>query len=124
MSSNRRVLVVSAFSGLVTLIVVACGAQAQAEPMACQPESSQPRCVSAQIGVEYDLSLSAHCGIRGTYFDGRLWIIEPERPYQGGNYITGTMQLVTENVAQFSGSGGRQIAFEPAPSRFTPPPCY
>jgi hypothetical protein len=120
----RRALVVALVCGFVTFSVVACGGQAQAEPRVCQPETDLPGCTSARVGVEYDLSLTTHCGIVGTYFDGRLWIVEPARPYRGGNYITGTMKLVSENAARFSGSGGRQIAFEPAPSGFTPPPCY
>jgi hypothetical protein len=125
MTWNRRALVVALVSGFVTFSVVACGGQAEAQPRFCKPETDLPGCTSAQIGVEYDHSLSTHCGIVGTYFDGRLWIVEPKRPYSGSNYLTGTMQLVTTNAAQFTvGIGGRQIAFEPAPSGFTPPPCY
>lgn len=124
MPSSRHVFAVGLSCALLT-VILACGGQNQAQPMVCQPESAQPGCTSAQIGVEYDLSLSTHCGISGTYFDGRLWIVEPKRPYSGSNYLTGTMQLVTKNSAQFRvGIGGRQIAFEPAPADFTPPPCY
>ncbi len=68
------------------------------------------------------MSLSTHCGVGHTYFDGRFWIIEPTQP-QGVNHINGVMTLVTRDLAHFRGDG-LQFAFKPAPSSFVPPACY
>lgn len=118
--ATRRLLV------LLCLVsaVVACGGETAAKPKPrfCSPESTRVACTSARVGVEYALSLSAHCGVRHTYFDGRFWIIDPAQPY-AGNHIDGVMTLVTRNLAQFRGAGMR-FAFKPAPSFFVPPACY
>lgn len=103
-------------------VVAACGGEATTPPRFCSPESSRAGCESARIGVEYALSLSTHCGVGHTYFDGRLWVLDPAQPY-GGNYISGVMTLVTPNLAQFRGEGLR-YAFKPAPPAFAPPDCY
>jgi hypothetical protein len=125
MVGHRRELLAAGALGLCLVpALVACGGRAAAEPTPrlCSPESSRAGCRSARIGVEYALSLYAHCGVGHTYFDGRFWIVEPTQPH-GANSIDGTMTLVAPDLAMFHGAGVG-FAFKPAPSSFAPPSCY
>jgi hypothetical protein len=64
----------------------------------------------------------SHCGVGHAYFDGRYWVIEPTQP-EGANELHGVMTLVIPTLMQFR-SGDRIFAFKPAPTSFSPPPCY
>jgi hypothetical protein len=121
---RRRPLSIGVIGLCLMPALAACGGQdtAQSESTYCSPESSRAGCASVRVGVEYALSLHAHCGVGHTYFDGRFWVIDPVQPH-GANSIDGTMTLVARDLAAFRGAGVR-FAFKPAPSSFAPPACY
>ena len=58
-------------------------------------------------GQRYPYDLYVHCGIRYARFGGRWWHAEverpapPPRPSRDGNYVTGTMTLVSADRARF-----------------------
>jgi hypothetical protein len=58
------------------------------------------------------------------FLDGRYWTIEPTQPGPGRNSITGTIQLVTDALADFRMKDGHRYAFTPAPPDYEPPVCY
>lgn len=72
----------------------------------------------AELGRPYWHNLYTHCGIRGTTFDGRDWIADPELSDGQGNPPRewadarggGTITLVEEDVAIFEGRSGKHTA--------------
>lgn len=92
----------------------------------CSPRSARPACAGpAQVGVRYLHVLRTHCGILGTYFDGRLWRASPPLSDGSGNpprgwdnpEQLGKMRLLRDDRAEFQARGKSLVArFTPAPS--------
>ena len=77
------------------------------------------------VGTAYPYSLYVHCGIRFAYFDGHWWEADQPRPTpsaaQGEPQVSGTMTLVSQGQARFSGAGIPAVDFHPYHG--TPPAC-
>jgi hypothetical protein len=121
--------VLSRLAALTALVVVAQGCAGEAAldvaPRAevCGPRIEGEPCTSARVGVEYPVAVWSHCGVGPVYFAGRYWVVEPTQP-EGSNTLQGVMQLVEEDeLVAFRTEEGRQYAFKPAPTSFTPPIC-
>lgn len=84
----------------------------------------------AEIGKPYQFFLMVHCGVREAKFDGRWWVasptvgINPPEEWDPGDE-TGTMTLVTEDLAVFTTRSERHAyEFIPWPSDDQPFGCY
>lgn len=72
----------------------------------------------AELGRPYWHSLYTHCGIKGTRFDGRDWVADPELSDGQGNpprewadaIPGGTITLIEEDVAVYTNRGGKHTA--------------
>jgi hypothetical protein len=91
----------------------------------CAPQIARRACSGpVKLGRRYLYVLRTHCGILGTYFDGRLWRADPPLTDGSGNpprawdnpEALGTMRLLRANLAEFTSRNGMQVArFRPAP---------
>ena len=102
-------------------------------PVAGGASSGPPKGPGAEIGTGYPFSLMVHCGVRNAYFNGRWWMANPiltdadgvNPPADWGTGDSnGTMELVSENGAVFTGRSGRVVEFIPWPSEIEIPPCF
>lgn len=90
-----------------------------------------PQGPGAEIGEGYPYTLYVHCGIRDARFDGRRWMADPMLSDGSGNPPTdwtpddsvGVMELVSEDLARFTGKTGMVIEFRPWPSDMPWTPC-
>ncbi|MCH7656168.1 MAG: hypothetical protein IIC95_09350 [Chloroflexi bacterium] len=91
--------------------------------------SGPPKGSGAEVGTAYPFSLMVHCGVRNAYFNGRWWManpilgINPPADWGTGD-SNGTMELVSENGAVFTGRGGRVVELIPWPSEIEMSPCF
>jgi hypothetical protein len=74
----------------------------------------------AQIGIVYPYKLSTHCGVLQTRFDGRIFYVESLNPDDVSVGLdqpvdTGTMVLLSTNLAAFEDSAGHHIRFVDSP---------
>lgn len=90
-----------------------------------------PRGPGVQPGIGYPYTLFIHCGVRDAIFDGRLWQAQkvPKEwtlnPPEGWTRedSTGSMTLVSADVAVFKSNSGRSIEFRPWPAQVPWGPC-
>lgn len=76
----------------------------------------------AELGVAYRFTLYTHCGVVGTYFDGRWWQANPPQTDGSGNPSPGwgnpqefgLIQLVSPGFAAFQSDDGLVAYFRPA----------
>jgi hypothetical protein len=80
------------------------------------------------VGEPYRYDLYVHCGVRFATFGGRWWHAEPEQarpagqPYRDGNYVTGTMTLLSPDHARFV-SADPDLTVDFRPLTTAPAPC-
>lgn len=93
----------------------------------CSPAEAGPPCgPGATVGSAYPFTPFTHCGILGAYFDGRFWRAAPPLSDGSGNpprgwknpSDTGTIRLVSHEVAQFRSDGGLTARFVPGRVKF------
>ena len=81
----------------------------------CSPQIEEFGC---EDGAEF-----THCGVLWTYFNGRWWEASPplvrdngSPPRGWGNPTdTGTIEMVSEGLARFTGGSGQTAEFKPLP---------
>ena len=78
-----------------------------------------PYGAGAEIGATYDYVLYVHCGVQWARIDGVWWETQPlddgnRNPPDGwGNpYDAGTLVLLDENTAEYTGGPGITVRFE------------
>jgi len=80
------------------------------------------------VGGAYRYDLYVHCGVRFAKFGGRWWHADPEQarpagqPYRDGNYVAGTMTLVSPDHARFE-SADPHLSVDFRPLAAAPAPC-
>ncbi len=102
----------------------------------CSEREEEPSCgPGVEIGKPYPYTLYTHCGIRSAYFDGRRWVADPilkagagglNPPLGWGDpFERGSMELVAEDLARFTGSAVLAAEFRSLPegSEYPWGPC-
>ena len=124
LKGRPRLILFSLLSSLavgsaVFLIVVF----AQMRDTGCAGRYEKPPCgPGVEMGKPYSYTMFTHCGIRRAYFDGRQWVGNPMLSWVGNPpppwstpFDRGKMELVTEDLARFTSSGGVVTKFRPLP---------
>jgi hypothetical protein len=109
---------------LAAALLAAAGcSSAQEKSYGTEPAPSVP--AVASVGSAYPYYLYVHCSIRFAYFDGQWWEADQPRPTpsqaQGEPQAYGTMTLVSQGHARFSGAGVPTVDFHLYHG--TPPAC-
>ena len=105
------------------LAAAGCSSGQQRQYYGTKPAPSIP--AVAAVGSAYPYYLYVHCSIRFAYFDGHWWEADQPRPTpsqaQGEPQAYGTMTLVSQSHARFSGDGVPTVDFHAYQG--TPPAC-
>lgn len=95
-------------------------------------EEGPPPGPGAEIGTPYAFSIGGHCGVRdNVHFNGTWWMANPklrddsgdEPPGWTSDDTRGTMTLISEDVAVFTGNSGRRVEYVPWPPSVKLPLC-
>ena len=90
----------------------------------CSPQIEEFGCEDgAEFNTPYPHILFTHCGVLWTYFNGRWWEASPPLVDGDGNLPrgwgnptdTGTIEMVSEGLARFTGGSGQTAEFKPLP---------
>ena len=114
-------LIVLALGSIVLLLLAVPGGETTLFP--CTPQVEELPCEDgAEFNTPYPYILYTHCGVLWTYFNGRWWeasppLVDSAGPPRGwGNpFDSGTMKLVSESLARFTGGSGQTAEFKPQP---------